>query len=108
MDRYNVMPPELEDGAPSPVDDLRGMEWDDVNKELEEFMGSDMDDSDMDSTDRGFDTDRDDELKGQKRKYGDDLDECGVCGVYGFGARGFLGVRGMLFGFLMPIAFASS
>ena len=40
--------------------------------------------------------------------YGDDLDECGVCGVYGFGARGFLGVRGMLFGFLMPIAFASS
>ncbi|KAI1248273.1 hypothetical protein MGN70_010523 [Eutypa lata] len=75
-DRYNVMPPELEDGAQSPIDDLGKMEWGDVEKELEEFMGSDMDDSDMDSTDRGFDSDRDDEQpKGQKRKYGDDADD---------------------------------
>ncbi|KAI2627599.1 hypothetical protein GGR54DRAFT_422529 [Hypoxylon sp. NC1633] len=75
-DRYGVMPPELEDGQRSPVDDLEGMEWGDVDKELEEFMGSDVDDSDMDSTqgtERGTDTDTE-EPKGRKRKLGDDTD----------------------------------
>ncbi len=75
QDRFNVMPADLEDGSTSPVEDFQEMEWDDVEKELEEFMGSDVDDSDMDSTDRGFDTEREDEQsKGQKRKYGDDLE----------------------------------
>ncbi|RYP04873.1 hypothetical protein DL764_004196 [Monosporascus ibericus] len=76
-DRYNVMPPELEDGARSPVEGLKRMQWDDVDKELEEFMGSEIDDSDMDGTDRGFDTDRDEEqqFKGLKRKYGEDTED---------------------------------
>ncbi|KAI0836232.1 hypothetical protein F5Y06DRAFT_112481 [Hypoxylon sp. FL0890] len=69
-DRYNVMPPELRDGQISPIDDLDGMEWGDVDKELEEFMGSDIDDSDFESTqgtDRGTDTESE-EPKGKKRK----------------------------------------
>ncbi|RYP48147.1 hypothetical protein DL768_005912 [Monosporascus sp. mg162] len=76
-DRYNVMPPELEDGARSPVEGLKRMQWDDVDKELEEFMGSEIDDSDMDGTDRGLDTDREEEQqpKGQKRKYGEETED---------------------------------
>ncbi|KAI1371600.1 hypothetical protein F4677DRAFT_304721 [Hypoxylon crocopeplum] len=75
-DRYNVMPPELGDGQRSPVDDLQGMEWGDVDKELEEFMGSDGDESDLESTqgtDRDADTDSE-EPKGKKRKLGEDGD----------------------------------
>lgn len=79
QDRYNVMPPDLEDGDRSPIKELAKMEWDSVDKELEEFMGSDADDSDMDSvTDfgGGGDTDREDEQqRSLKRKYGDDLDD---------------------------------
>ena len=78
-DRYNVMPPELEDGDRSPIKELAKMEWESVDKELEEFMGSDADDSDMDSVTEfgGGDTDREDEQRslGLKRKYGDDLEE---------------------------------
>ncbi|OTB02406.1 hypothetical protein M426DRAFT_62308 [Hypoxylon sp. CI-4A] len=72
-DRYNVMPPELGDGEHSPIEDLDGMEWGDVDKELEEFMGSDGEDSDMDSmqgTDAGTDTESE-EPKGKKRKLDD-------------------------------------
>ncbi|KAI1098146.1 hypothetical protein F4804DRAFT_136897 [Jackrogersella minutella] len=70
QDRFNVMPPELMDGEHSPIDDLGGMEWGDVDKELEEFMGSDVDDSDFESTqgtDLGEDTESE-EPKGKKRK----------------------------------------
>ena len=77
-DRYNVMPPELEDGDRSPIKELAKMEWDSVDKELEEFMGSDAEDSDMDSTTDFGDTDREDEQQrsqGLKRKYGDDLED---------------------------------
>ncbi|KAI1802523.1 hypothetical protein F4811DRAFT_528967 [Daldinia bambusicola] len=76
-DRYNVMPPEIGDGQHSPIDDLDGMEWGDVDKELEEFMGSDMDDSDFESTqgtDHGTDTDSE-EPRTKKRKLGDDDDD---------------------------------
>ncbi|KAI1643182.1 uncharacterized protein F4817DRAFT_266839 [Daldinia loculata] len=76
-DRYNVMPPDIGDGQHSPIDDLDGMEWGDVDKELEEFMGSDMDDSDFESTqgtDRGTDTESE-EPKSKKRKLGDEDDE---------------------------------
>ncbi|KAI0381183.1 hypothetical protein F5Y04DRAFT_85435 [Hypomontagnella monticulosa] len=75
-DRYNLMPPELEDGQRSPIDDLNGMEWGDVDKEFEEFMGSDIDDSDFESTqgtDRGTDTESEEPSnKGKKRKLGED------------------------------------
>ena len=72
------MPPELEDGDRSPIKELAKMEWDSVDKELEEFMGSDAEDSDMDSTTDFGDTDREDEQQrsqGLKRKYGDDLED---------------------------------
>ncbi|KAI0880889.1 uncharacterized protein GGS22DRAFT_77783 [Annulohypoxylon maeteangense] len=75
-DRFNVMPPELMDGEHSPIEDLGGMEWGDVDKELEEFMGSDIDDSDFESTqgtDHGTDTETD-EPKSRKRKLGEDGD----------------------------------
>ncbi|OTB12470.1 hypothetical protein K445DRAFT_66178 [Daldinia sp. EC12] len=57
--------------------DLDGMEWGDVDKELEEFMGSDMDDSDFESTqgtDHGTDTDSE-EPRSKKRKLGDEDEE---------------------------------
>ncbi|KAI2464851.1 hypothetical protein F4781DRAFT_52814 [Annulohypoxylon bovei var. microspora] len=76
-DRFNVMPPELMDGEHSPIEDLGGMEWGDVDKELEEFMGSDVDDSDFESTqgtDLGTDTESE-EPKSRKRKLGDDGDD---------------------------------
>ncbi|OTA65755.1 hypothetical protein K449DRAFT_326580 [Hypoxylon sp. EC38] len=80
-DRYNVMPLELRDGQHSPIDDLEEMEWGDVDKELEEFMGSDIDDSDLESTqgtdhgtDYGTDTESE-EPKGKKRKLGEDTDD---------------------------------
>lgn len=76
-DRFNVMPAELGDGQRSPVDDLDGMEWGDVDKELEEFMGSDVDDSDFESTqgtDRGTDTESE-EPKGKKRKLGESMED---------------------------------
>ncbi|KAI1207503.1 uncharacterized protein F4807DRAFT_452857 [Annulohypoxylon truncatum] len=76
-DRFNVMPPELQDGEHSPIEDLGGMEWGDVDKELEEFMGSDIDDSDFESTqgtDLGTDTESE-EPKSRKRKLGEDADD---------------------------------
>ncbi|KAI1458605.1 hypothetical protein F4805DRAFT_423987 [Annulohypoxylon moriforme] len=76
-DRFNVMPRELMDGEHSPIEDLGGMEWGDVDKELEEFMGSDIDDSDFESTqgtDHGTDTESD-EPKSRKRKLGEDGDD---------------------------------
>lgn len=77
LDRFNVMPAELQDGEHSPIEDLGGMEWGDVDKELEEFMGSDIDDSDMESTqdtDHGTDTESE-EPRSRKRKLGEDGDD---------------------------------
>ncbi|KAI1773821.1 hypothetical protein F4818DRAFT_103476 [Hypoxylon cercidicola] len=76
-DRYNAMP-DFEDGERSPVEDLEGMEWGDLDKELEEFIGSDMDDSDLESTqetDVGGGTDSEsEEPNKRKRKFGEDED----------------------------------
>ncbi|KAI0104264.1 hypothetical protein GGR51DRAFT_561071 [Nemania sp. FL0031] len=76
MDRFDVMPRDLEDGEGSPVDSINQSGWDDVDKELEEFMGSDAE-SDLESTmtDQSRDTDTD-EPKSKKRKLGD-VDEDG-------------------------------
>lgn len=75
-DQYNLMPLELQDGQRSPIDNLDGMEWGDVDRELEEFMGTDIDDSDLESTqgtDRGTDTESDEpSSRGKKRKLGED------------------------------------
>ncbi|KAI0018901.1 hypothetical protein F4780DRAFT_749190 [Xylariomycetidae sp. FL0641] len=76
-DRFNVMPADLRDGEHSPVEELNAMGWDDMDKELEEFMGSDAGDSDFDSTvatDREMDTDNDEPSRNKKRKMGDDED----------------------------------
>ncbi|OTA89367.1 hypothetical protein M434DRAFT_52094, partial [Hypoxylon sp. CO27-5] len=77
----NAETPLEEDGQHSPIDDLEEMEWGDVDKELEEFMGSDIDDSDLESTqgtdhgtDYGTDTESE-EPKGKKRKLGEDTDD---------------------------------
>ncbi|KAI1499273.1 hypothetical protein F5X99DRAFT_420073 [Biscogniauxia marginata] len=62
------------DGEHSPVDGMNEREWDVVDEELKEFMGSDVDDSDFESTldgDTGMDTDTD-EPRGTKRKAGGD------------------------------------
>ncbi|KAH7018138.1 uncharacterized protein B0I36DRAFT_202836, partial [Microdochium trichocladiopsis] len=72
QDLSDVMPAELEDGEKSPGA-LKRSTWDDITKELEDELGSDMDDSDLESIDRGFDTDDD---SNKKRKYdGDEGDE---------------------------------
>ncbi|KAH6638537.1 hypothetical protein BKA67DRAFT_506570, partial [Truncatella angustata] len=41
QDVYGVMPAEPEDGSTSPVDDLKNMDWGELDAEFEEFMGSD-------------------------------------------------------------------
>ncbi|KAI6088337.1 hypothetical protein F4821DRAFT_234327 [Hypoxylon rubiginosum] len=76
-ERYNAMP-DFEDGERSPVEDLEGMEWGDLDKELEEFIGSDMDDSDFESTqgtDLGGGTDTESEAPDRKRKRNEVEDE---------------------------------
>ncbi|XXH01040.1 condensin complex non-SMC subunit Cnd1 [Hypoxylon texense] len=77
-DRYGAMP-NFEDGERSPVEDLEGMEWGDLDKELEEFIGSDMDDSDFESTqgtDLGGGTDTEsEEPNKRKRKFGEEDDD---------------------------------
>ncbi|KAI3319873.1 hypothetical protein HD806DRAFT_525185 [Xylariaceae sp. AK1471] len=61
------------DGEGSPVDGINLTGWDDVDKELQEFMGSDAE-SDLESTtDRSRDTDTE-EPKSKKRKLGEDGD----------------------------------
>ncbi|KAI4864473.1 hypothetical protein F4820DRAFT_335100 [Hypoxylon rubiginosum] len=76
--RYSAMP-NFGDGERSPVEDLEGMEWGDVDKELEEFIGSDMDDSDFESTqgtDVGGGTDTEsEESNKRKRKFGEDEED---------------------------------
>ncbi|KAI1826366.1 hypothetical protein F4861DRAFT_104316 [Xylaria intraflava] len=71
IDRYDFMPNELEDGAVSPVEGINETGWDDMDKELQEFMGSDAE-SDLEDTltDQSRDTDTD-EPKNKKRKLGD-------------------------------------
>ncbi|KAI1332441.1 hypothetical protein F5Y16DRAFT_357800 [Xylariaceae sp. FL0255] len=79
-----ALPADLDDGMRSPIENLNKMGWDDVDKELEEFMGSDVE-SDMESnqgTDRGMDTDTE-EPKGTKRKVADLGDDSGAEGVAG-------------------------
>lgn len=70
QDLSDVMPADLEDGEKSPGA-LKKSEWADITKELEDELGSFMDDSDVESVDRSFDNDED---SGKKRKYDDDDD----------------------------------
>ncbi|KXJ89274.1 hypothetical protein Micbo1qcDRAFT_165329 [Microdochium bolleyi] len=68
QDLSDVMPTELQDGEKSPGA-LGRTAWADMAKELEDELGSDLDDSDLESVDRGFDTD---DESGKKRKYDSD------------------------------------
>jgi RNA polymerase II subunit A-like phosphatase len=83
IERFNdVLPDELKDGEGSPVDGINLTGWDDVDKELQEFMGSDAE-SDLESTtDRSRDTDTE-EPKTKKRKLGEEGDGEGFDGSAG-------------------------
>ncbi|KAI2634457.1 hypothetical protein GGS21DRAFT_539312 [Xylaria nigripes] len=71
VDEYDVMPTELEEGDLSPVEGINETGWDDMDKELEEFMGSDAEsDPEATLTDQSKDTDTD-EPKVKKRKLGE-------------------------------------
>ncbi|KAI1432991.1 hypothetical protein GGR50DRAFT_688603 [Xylaria sp. CBS 124048] len=70
-DALDIMPKEWEDGDFSPVEGINETGWDDMDKELQEFMGSDAESDFEDSlTDQSKDTDTD-EPKSKKRKLGD-------------------------------------
>jgi len=71
QDLSDVMPAELEDGEKSPGA-IKKSTWADMSKELEDELGSELDDSDLESVDRGFDTDDD---SSKKRKHDDEADE---------------------------------
>ncbi|SPO05524.1 related to FCP1 - TFIIF interacting component of CTD phosphatase [Cephalotrichum gorgonifer] len=79
VDVDSVMPQELADGAKSPIDDLKGFDWEGVDDELAEFLGSDADDSDEDEDDEGEgdseDSTRESAASGTKRRAEDDDEE---------------------------------
>ncbi|KAJ0368161.1 hypothetical protein COL154_002913 [Colletotrichum chrysophilum] len=74
--------PEFEDGQLSPIDGLKTFDWEGVDDEMKEFLGSDDDSSDADTESRSGDTESGDELPssqqssnsagGTKRKAVDD------------------------------------
>lgn len=74
--------PEFEDGQLSPIDGLKTFDWEGVDDEMKEFLGSDDDSSDADTESRSGDTGSGDELPssqqssnsagGTKRKAVDD------------------------------------
>ncbi|KAK9417324.1 putative RNA polymerase II subunit A C-terminal domain phosphatase [Seiridium unicorne] len=71
QDVYGVMPTEPEDGERSPVDDLKNMDWGELDAEFNEFMGSDA------GTDSDGQSEFDDTAsttKTRKRKVDDDED----------------------------------
>ncbi|TDZ33319.1 RNA polymerase II subunit A C-terminal domain phosphatase [Colletotrichum spinosum] len=74
--------PEFEDGQVSPIDGLKSFDWEGVDDEMKEFLGSDDDSSDADTDSRSGDTESGDEMSapqtytivgaGTKRKATDD------------------------------------
>lgn len=71
QDVYGVMPTDPVDGDRSPVDDLKNMDWGEVDAEFEEFMGSDA------GTDSDGQSEFDDSAStadSRKRKLTDDED----------------------------------
>ncbi|KAF9874325.1 FCP1-like phosphatase [Colletotrichum karsti] len=60
-DEENVMP-EFEDGQLSPIDGLKSFDWEGVDDEMKEFLGSDDDSSDAETDSRSGDTESGDEL----------------------------------------------
>ncbi|GKT82201.1 FCP1-like phosphatase [Colletotrichum tofieldiae] len=59
-DDDNLMP-DFEDGQTSPIDDLKTFDWEGVDDEMKEFLGSDDDSSDADTESRSGDTEAGDE-----------------------------------------------
>ncbi|KAI1000497.1 RNA polymerase II subunit A C-terminal domain phosphatase [Podosphaera aphanis] len=49
IDEENVMPSKMDDGY-SPIDDLKGFDWDKVDDELAEFMGEEDSENDSDAS----------------------------------------------------------
>ncbi|KAL0940104.1 RNA polymerase ii ctd phosphatase [Colletotrichum truncatum] len=80
-DEENLLP-EFEDGQISPIDGLKTFDWEGVDDEMKEFLGSDDDSSDADTESRSGDVESGDELPasqsstnsatGTKRKAVDD------------------------------------
>lgn len=71
QDVYGVMPTEVVDGDTSPVDDLKNMDWGELDAEFEEFMGSD---AGTDSDGQSEPDDSANTTNGRKRKAGDEDD----------------------------------
>ncbi|GKT50467.1 RNA polymerase II subunit A C-terminal domain phosphatase SSU72 [Colletotrichum spaethianum] len=59
-DDDNLMP-DFEDGQTSPIDDLKTFDWEGVDDEMKEFLGSDDDSSDADTESHSGDTEAGDE-----------------------------------------------
>ncbi|KAI0474915.1 hypothetical protein GGR56DRAFT_643709 [Xylariaceae sp. FL0804] len=80
-DRYNVMPDEPQDGERSPIENFNGMGWDDIDQELNDFMGSEDELTDGEST-QGTDHGGDEPSRGLKRSFDESSDD-GVDGSGG-------------------------
>lgn len=78
-DTGDELPTPTAEEAPNgdPVRELAQAEWDDINNELEEFMGTDFDDSDSESQagSEGVQSDGDDDGEGQGQGEEDGADE---------------------------------
>ena len=79
-DLEGVMPEAIEEGH-SPVDDMKGFDWGEIDEELASFMGSDDDESDNESgaesvaSDVSIRSRTSHKIIPQKRKVGDTTDE---------------------------------
>jgi RNA polymerase II subunit A-like phosphatase len=79
-DLEGVMPEAIEEGH-SPVDDLKGFNWGEIDEELESFMGSDDSESDNDSgaesvaSDISIRSRTSNKIVPKKRKVGDTTDD---------------------------------
>ena len=72
VDVDSVMPQELEDGQNSPIDGLKEFDWEGVDDELAEFLGSDAEDSDDDDEGEGGGGEGSSGSSGTKRRAEDD------------------------------------
>ena len=72
LDLDSVMPHEVSGDGQSPIDDLKEFDWEGVDDELAEFLGSDAEDSDSDEDEEG---ESGESTSGTKRRAEDEGDD---------------------------------
>jgi RNA polymerase II subunit A C-terminal domain phosphatase len=72
IDTEHVMPHEIEAGAQSPIDGLKDFNWEAVDEELAEFMGSD-DDEEEEGEEGGLEDKEEDEVDAEEMAENEDL-----------------------------------